>query len=70
MIVMESTECLICKKSFNSLSNDDTYFCRVCDDIRGAVCRSCRKAGNLVCPKCGMPLRKKDDPVYMMRGMS
>ncbi len=70
MIVNQAEECIICKKSFNSLSNDDTYFCRVCDDIQGSVCSSCLKSAHLSCPQCFMPLRKKEDRAVKMGGMS
>lgn len=69
-MVMQDEECLICKKSIRSMSrNSETYFCRVCEDVRGKICPSCREADNLVCPKCGMPLRQKEDPVYKAGGM-
>lgn len=68
MLIMQETTCIVCGKAFRALSSDDTYFCRVCDEVAGNVCPACLKKP-LQCPRCSMPLRKKEDPVYRMGGM-
>lgn len=66
-MVMEDEECLTCKRAVNSLNTGNEFFCRVCKDIHGKVCRKCRSQENLICPQCGMPLRPAEDAVQNLR---